>query len=492
MKVLVLDDSRLFHNILGEAFAQESDISPVVCHNLTEGIEKLKSELFDFVCVSMHLEDGDGISFTKTVRKISEYKHTPIVLFTSKDSKVVYANALKSGVTEVFQKNNIQQLINFIHRFTSLKKPMRGRILYVEDSLSQRAMVTSIFTKRGLKVDAFATAEEAFESFLNHEYDLVITDIVLEGRMTGVTLTNYIRRLDGDKGDIPILALTGFDDVSRRIELFSLSVSDYVIKPLIEEELLARVRNLIASRQFYVASLQQKRRAEMADKAKSDFLSKMSHDLRTPLNAILGYAELILMNADEYDAEHNDSISEIFNAGRHLLELVNDTLDLAAIESGKIRLKIEDVELDDVLDQCLKLITVQAGQHGIELINKAGSKGLKLRADYTRLKQVLLNLLSNAVKYNRHQGSVIISCKVQDEKYVNIGVTDTGYGISQSDIGKLFSPFERLNVKAETEGTGIGLVICKDLVERMGGEIGVKSEIDNGSTFWVRLPLVKS
>lgn len=492
MKVLVIDDSKLFHNLLDEIFSSETDITPVICHNLANGLKKLKSESIAFICVSMHLEDGDGITFTKTLREIKGHKHTPVVLFTSKESREIYADALKSGVTEVFQKKDIKQLINFIQRFTLQQQPISGHVLYVEDTLSQRAMITSTLTKRGLTVDAFATAEAAWKSFIKHNYDLVVTDIVLEGSMTGMTLTNHIRRLDGEKGDTPILALTGFDDISRRIELFSLGVSDYVIKPLIEQELLARVRNLIESKQFYEESLQQKRRAEQADSAKSDFLSKMSHELRTPLNAILGFSQIIGMDAERYDDDHNDSIQEILNAGHHLLDLVNEMLDLAAIESGKIKLKVEDVDIDEVLGQCLALIQGQANERGLELIDKVRGKGLKVRADSKRLKQILLNLLSNSVKYNCEHGSITMNSKEHDDHYLRIEITDTGDGLSQADVEKLFLPFERLDAKDEVEGTGIGLLITKNLVELMGGNIGVQSVINQGSTFWVEFQLINS
>ena len=489
MKVLIVDDSKLFQSILIEALESEADITPVVCQKSSHALTILESESIDFICVSMHLQDGDGISLTKTIRAMSNHNHTPIVLFTSEDTKDIYVDALKSGVTEVFHKKDLQQLINFIRRFTIQQQPLSGRILYVEDTISQQQLITSLFTDRGLKVDAFATAEEAFESFIQNDYDLVVTDVVLEGSMTGMALTNHIRRLDGEKGDVPILALTGFDDISRRIELFYLGVSDYVIKPVVEQELLARVRNLIKSKQFYFDSLEQRRRAEKADKAKSEFLSNMSHELRTPLNAILGFGQIIEMDTDQLNESNRINLKEIMNAGHHLLSLINEVLDLATIESGKLKLIMEDVSVSSLIEYCVSLISHQAETRQIEIIDNISCKNYHIYADEIRFKQVLLNLLSNAIKYNKDKGKVILDTKIIDNKYLRIYVTDTGDGLNKEQMKKLFIPFERLAANDSTQGTGIGLVITKNLIELMSGSIGVDSEPGKGCRFWIQLKL---
>ena len=487
MRVLIIDDSSLFHKILVETIGGD-DVTPEACQTMAEGMEKLKADSFDFICVSMHLKDGDGITFTRNLRQLAAYKNTPVVLFTSEDSREVYIQALSSGVTEVFHKKDLQHLTNFIQRLSLQQQSIEGRVLYVEDAQSQRELVVSLFTSRGLKVDSFSTAEEAWEAYISHDYDLVVTDIVLEGNMTGKALTNHIRRLDGEKGDVPILALTGFDDISRRIDLFYLGVTDYVIKPLVEEELLARVRNLIKSKQFHMEAVKQRLRAEEADQAKSDFISQMSHELRTPLNAILGFSQLL--ESDEgLDGEQQDSVSEISKAGQHLLELINEILDIAKIESGRLDLSQEGVTLSPLVDDCFSLIAPVAERNGIGVSHGEIGDGV-VHADRVRLKQVLLNLLSNAIKYNRENGKVELSVSEVDKAMLRITISDTGRGIDQDRVGELFQPFNRLDSeKSEIEGTGIGLTISRRLVELMGGTIGVDSVLGEGSRFWIDLPV---
>ncbi len=195
----------------------------------------------------MYLPDTDGIVLCQKIRALQAYQYTPIILFTSETNPESLKKAMSAGITEIFDKQNIQQLVTYIKRFTTQHQSIQAQILYIEDSISQRAATTALFESFGLTVTAFSNAEEAWDNFLKHDYDLVVTDIVLEGTMNGIALVNHIRRLEGQKGDTPILAVTGFDDISRRIELFNLGVNDYIIKPIIQQEIMARIKNLIAS-----------------------------------------------------------------------------------------------------------------------------------------------------------------------------------------------------------------------------------------------------
>ncbi|NQU59096.1 MAG: PAS domain S-box protein, partial [Rhodospirillales bacterium] len=234
--------------------------------------------------------------------------------------------------------------------------------------------------------------------------------------------------------------------------------------------------------------------AENASRAKSDFLSSMSHELRTPMNAILGFAQMLEYNPKEpLTKTQKGCVDHVMRGGQHLLELINDVLDLAKIESGKVDLSIANVLAKTVLDDCLSLIQTIAEDRRIEIVVEEGFQtGKKVRTDQMRFKQSLLNIMSNAIKYNRENGKVTIDCRATSGGFLHVSVTDTGAGIPEKMLGGIFEPFNRLGAEnTEIEGTGIGLAITKQLIERMDGRIGVDSEVGKGSTFWIELPLVE-
>lgn len=230
--------------------------------------------------------------------------------------------------------------------------------------------------------------------------------------------------------------------------------------------------------------------ADRANRAKSDFLSRMSHDLRTPLNAILGFAQLLEMDA--LTEEQRDGVRHIRKGGAHLLDLINEVLDISRIESGRLSLSPEPVAIADVVQHVVDLVRPLAAQRKItfddDAIRTCGNRHLV--ADRPRLGQILLNLLANAVKYNRDGGHVRVTCEDAADGRLRIKVSDTGAGIRPEKLPLLFQPFERLGAEQTAiEGTGLGLMLSKGLAEAMGGTLGVESEVDRGSTFWVELAL---
>jgi len=230
--------------------------------------------------------------------------------------------------------------------------------------------------------------------------------------------------------------------------------------------------------------------AEKANLAKSDFLSSMSHELRSPLNAILGFAQLMESGSPLPTPTQKESIGQILKAGWYLLELINEVLDLALIESGKLSLSLESMSLVDVMLECQAMIEPQAKKSGIRMTFPPSDCPFYIKADRTRLKQVIINLLSNAIKYNREGGTVIVDCTASTAKRIHISVQDTGEGLSPEKLAQLFQPFNRLGQEASAEeGTGIGLVVSKRLVELMEGEIGAESTVGVGSVFWIELNL---
>jgi signal transduction histidine kinase/ActR/RegA family two-component response regulator len=284
----------------------------------------------------------------------------------------------------------------------------------------------------------------------------------------------YIRK-DGSRFPA-VVSITALRDEDGGIIGYLLIGTDNSVRKHVESELIAATAA-----------------AEKANRAKTDFLASMSHELRTPLNAILGFAQLVDSGLPPPTTSQKRNLEQILKAGWYLLELINEVLDLALIESGKATVSREPVSLVEVLLECRAMIEPQAQKRGIRMSFPLFEIPQFITADRTRVKQVLINLLFNAIKYNRPGGAVSVECRPAPPASIRISVRDTGAGLSREQVAQLFEPFNRLGQEAGAEeGTGIGLVVTKRLVELMGGVIGVDSVVGEGSVFWIEMALTSA
>ena len=375
-----------------------------------------------------------------------------------------FTNDLEKEIAErrkVEQRlSQFKKTMDMMHDCTFIIEPESMRFTYCNNSAVQ---------KTGYSEEELLSMTPA-DIDPNNDLDAIknIIDTVINGSNTALHFETSIRRKNGTTTPVNLTA-------------------SYIAPQNEPTRVIVIAQDITEHKKSHNELLKAKNDAEQANQAKSNFLARMTHELRTPMNAILGFAQILqLYNINNDQREFCD---EIIKAGNHLLELINDILDLSKIESGNINISMEELDLKNIIGECIPLVMPLARGLNITIDNQLNhEKGLCIKADFTRTKQVILNLLSNAIKYNRKNGSVCITAEHINNNKLRVNIIDTGSGITPELKDKLFVPFERLDAEnTAIEGTGIGLNISKRLIEAMDGTIGSQNNLPEGSIFWFEL-----
>ena len=368
------------------------------------------------------------------------------------------------------------------------------RVLLVDDQAMIGEAIRRMFAPEADIEYRYCTdATMAMQVIKEFKPTVILQDLVMPG-VDGMDLLSQYRK-DVVAKHIPVVMLSSKDDVETKSLAFLNGASDYLIKLPDVIELVARIRrhsatysNQIERDEARRAMLKVMMEAENNNRAKSDFVTNLSHELRKPMNLVLGFGQVLESDATLTPAQ-KDNVDAILKAGQHLLDIITELPNLAQLESGQIDISLEPLELDDLIEECLSLVVTMADKRGVAL-SYTKAEGAMVWADPRQLKQALLNLLSNAIKYNREDGNVKVEVRAEGANRLQIRIADTGHGIAAENLPNLFQPFNRLDSENDDiEGGGLGLTITRSIMDMMGGTVGVESKLGVGSTFWVGLPL---
>lgn len=494
-RVLIIDDDQvslqIYSEILRDAGAQIFELSDAM-----EGLRATDNFKPEVIVLDVNMPDISGFELAAVMRERENSRDVPILFLTSDADISTELDALRLGGDAFYVKpiegNRFKDAV--ISRAKRFRERVQSRerldkLLYERErehhAIDRHALV-SVTDIQGRIIDLndkFCKVSGYSDQELRGQNHRILKSGVHDKDFYNVLWKTIT------KGE------TWHGEICNKCKDGSLYWVDSTITPLMDSSgkpyQYVSIRTNITERKNNELKLTEaKQQAEKANQAKSEFLANMSHELRTPLNAIVGFSQL-LDSAPDLQDEYRQDVTEIHKAGKHLLGLINDILELAKIESGHSSISTEELLLKPIVSECVSMVMQMALDRGLTFGCDDFDERIKVLGDRTKIRQVMLNLLSNAIKYNRENGAVQIIITLNDDGFVSVTIRDTGIGISEDEIHDLFKPFSRLDAKfSQIEGTGIGLTITREMVERMGGKIGVLSKKDVGSEFWFTLPVV--
>ena len=494
-RILVVDDDATLASFYASILRQVG-MEVRILNNPLDCMDVIQEFQPELALLDVYMEGCSGLELAAVIRQEEKYSQLPVVFLSTETNLEKQLAAMHLGGDDFLSKpitpahliQAVQARMKRARMMAGLNRGLQSALQeseYRRKALDKHAIV-SILDSEGKIVsvnEKFLQISGCRESeLLERKYSELISEersqelsremeeIASSGNVWhGEICLNF---LDGKENWLETSILPFLDDESRPCQ--------YVV-----------VQTDVTRRKETELSLEKSRIiAEKANQAKSEFLSSMSHELRTPLNAILGFGQLLELSENPpLSFEQANQVQEILTAGEHLLDLINEILDLSRIESGRVRLKLEPIVLNEIISECVQIVRPLANKRQIDIRMSLQEDACSVKGDGIRVKQIVMNLLSNAVKYNNEKGSIDIRVKPNVEGTVLIQVQDSGPGIPTEKQTDLFKPFNRLGAEqTEIEGTGIGLVISKKLIEQMGGRIGVESRPGRGSVFWFSMP----
>jgi len=472
-----------------KAICDQVGVDVTIVSSTKQCKEELAISDHHLILLSLHLVDIHSFELTKYIRKQPSYTHTPVVVMTANDRADVLQDALDAKISDVCEKRHVHNLKSIIERMNSRHKKIEARVLYVEDDKAVAAVTIQTLEMAGMKVDWCTGVKDAQTMALEKQYDLLLLDTILNNSESGVDFLVWLRANASEQNqNIPALIVSSFNAADRKIQVFNAGADDFLSKPYIEDELLARVIGLIERKQFELGNTSEQNSA--LEQKRTRFLATITHDLRAPLNAVLG--NLQLLETSDLEATQKKNVTQAIQSAGLLNDLIQDLLEFSIIEDDQFTLYPKPHDLVALCNEVFNTINVASHNQYVKFnlfIEPSLPKQVNL--DALRLKQVLLNLLSNASKFTK-RGHIDFNIEYNGQNQEAVfHVRDTGKGIDEKDLNTIFDIFSQSDKESDDakKGCGLGLSICNRLVGLFGGKLHVESQINKGSHFYFTMPL---